>query len=398
MVFSENVRQIEGSSTLAIAALCRELRLQGRDILDLSIGEPDFRTPDFISEAGIASVRQGKTHYPPVPGIPELRKAIAQTIERDTGRKADPLDVLVTSGAKQAVFNACFTLFGPGDEVLIPAPYWLSYPTLVKLARAEPRIVASLPERGFKVDVNELEAAYTPRVRGLILNSPSNPTGVLYTRDELAAIVEWARKRNIWLISDEIYGRICYSAPRAASVLDVAESLDNILIIDGASKAFAMTGWRLGYSFAPRQVTQKMSDVQSQITSGASSPAQYAAAAAYADVEQSNSAVKAMVEVFRSRRDNLIRQFRELLPDAQFVEPDGAFYLFARFDRYYNAERPNSAAFCKWLLGETDVALIPGDAFGDDRFLRLSYAAPSETIEEAVRRIARAVAATPAHA
>ena len=201
MVFSENVRQIEGSSTLAIAALCRELRQQGRDILDLSIGEPDFRTPDFISEAGIASVRQGKTHYPPVPGIPELRKAIAQTIERDTGRKADPLDVLVTSGAKQAVFNACFTLFGPGDEVLIPAPYWLSYPTLVKLARAEPRIVNSLPERGFKVDVNELEAAYTPRVRGLILNSPSNPTGVLYTRDELAAIVEWARKRNIRVIS-----------------------------------------------------------------------------------------------------------------------------------------------------------------------------------------------------
>ena len=397
MVFSENVRQIEGSSTLAVAALCRELRAKGRDILDLSIGEPDFRTPDFIAEAGIASVHQGKTHYPPVSGVPELRKAIAEAIRRDTGTAADPADILVTSGAKQALFNACFTLFGPGDEVLVPSPYWTSYPALIKLARAEPRIVTSLPERGFKVGVADLEAAYTPRVRGLILNSPSNPTGVVYTRDEIAAIVDWARKHDIWVISDEIYARICFTGPRAASVLDVTDSLDNIVIIDGASKAFAMTGWRLGYSYAPRQLTQKMSEVQSQITSGASSPAQYAAVAAYGMVEESNSAVKAMVEVFHARRDSLIRQFRELLPDVQFVEPDGAFYLFFRVDRYFDETRPDSPAFCRWLLEQTDVALVPGDAFGDDRFVRLSYAAPGAIIDEAVRRIARAVADTPAH-
>lgn len=392
MVFSENVRQIEGSSTLAIAALCRELRQKGRDILDLSIGEPDFRTPDFIAEAGVASVHQGLTHYPPVNGVPELRKGIAKSIEADTGWKADPLDILVTSGAKQALFNACFVLFGPGDEVLIPTPYWTSYPALVKLARAEPRYVTSLPERGFKVDVNDLEAAYNPRVRGLILNSPSNPTGVVYSRDEIAAIIEWARKRNVWVISDEIYSRICFSAPRAASVLDVTDSLDNLVIIDGASKAFAMTGWRLGYSYAPRQLTQKMSEVQSQITSGASAPAQYAAAAAFGDIDQSARAVGAMVQVFHERRDNLVARFRELLPDVQFVQPDGAFYLFFRVDNYYNEQRSNSMDFCMWLLEQTDIALVPGSAFGDDRFVRLSYAAPGDTIEEAIRRIARAVA------
>ena len=398
MVFSENVRQIEGSSTLAVAALCRELRAKGRNILDLSVGEPDFRTPDFIAEAGIASVQQGKTHYPPVAGIPELRKAIADSIRRETGFAADPLDILVSSGAKQALFNACFTLFGPGDEVLIPSPYWTSYPALVQLARAEPRIVTSLPERGFKLTIDELDAAYTPRVRGLILNSPSNPTGVVYTRDEVAAIVEWARRRGIWLIADEIYGRICFSAPRAASVLDVTDSLDNLVVIDGASKAFAMTGWRLGHSFAPRKLTQKMSEVQSQITSGASAPAQYAAAAAFGEVEQSNSAVKAMVEVFHSRRNDLVAQFRDLLPEVQFVEPDGAFYLFLRVDRYFDEARPDSPAFCRWLLEQTDVALVPGDAFGDDRFVRLSYAAPTATIQEAVRRLASAVSGTPAHA
>ncbi len=247
MQASENVRGIEGSATLAIAALCRELRAQGREVIDLGVGEPDFRTPDFISAAGVASIEQGFTQYTPVPGIPELRKAIATRIQKDTGHTARADGVVVSAGAKQALFNACFVLFGPGDKVLIPTPYWTSYPALVQLARAEPVAIRLTPERGFKLSLKDLDANYSSEVRGLIINSPSNPAGILYSREELESIVRWAHEHNVWLISDEIYGRICFTDDRAASVLDLdAALLDKVIVVDGASKSFAMTGWRLG--------------------------------------------------------------------------------------------------------------------------------------------------------
>src|SRR5262245_34594096 len=267
MRFSENVGQIEGSSTIAIATLCRELRAQGRDVIDLGVGEPDFATPEFIAQAGIASIEEGQTHYPPVPGIPALRSAIARSLEAATGKRADPAGVVVTSGAKQALFNVCFTLFGPGDEVLVLAPDWTSYPALVQLARAQPRIVSTTAEAGFKVTVADLERALSPSVRGLILNSPSNPTGATYSRIELAELAAWAAQRDVWIISDEIYSRICFNAPRATSLLDVTDSLDRAVVVDGASKAFAMTGWRLGFSYTARALADKVTAVQSQITS-----------------------------------------------------------------------------------------------------------------------------------
>jgi aspartate/methionine/tyrosine aminotransferase len=387
MSFSENVRQVEGSATIAIAARARELRAQGRNVLDLSIGEPDFRTPEFAAQAGSAAIQEGHTHYPPVPGIAPLRDAIARLIQRTTGTKAEAAGVVVTSGAKQALFNACFCLFGPGDEVLIPVPYWTSYPALVRLARAEPRFVPTTAEGGFRATVESIEAARTPRVKGLILNSPSNPTGAVYSEDELAAIARWARQNDIWLISDEIYGRICFTAPRAPSVLDVVDSLEQIVIVDGASKAYAMTGWRLGYSYSTRTVAERMSALQSQITSGASTPAQYAALAAFSDVAQGEKAVREMTDVFTKRRNDVQAEFREHAPDVYCFPPDGAFYLFFQVDQFYTASVPDSSAFCSWVLEETDVALVPGSAFGEDRFVRMSFATSSDILSEAIKRL-----------
>lgn len=391
MRISENVRQVEASSTLAIAALCRELRAKGRDVLDLGVGEPDFRTPEYIAQAGIAAIEQGLTQYPPVSGIPALREAIASFFGNAAGRKLEPAGVVVTSGAKQALFNVCFVLFGPGDQVLIPAPYWTSYPALVKLARAEPVILNTTPERGFRLGVDELERAYNRNVRGLILNSPSNPTGAVYTAEELSAILEWARAHDVWIVSDEIYGRIYFNGPRAPSMFDVTDSMDHLVVVDGASKAFAMTGWRLGFSYSTRELAGKLNDLQSQITSGASAPAQYAALAAFKDTEQASQAIRAMSSVFRMRRDKVLAHFAEFAPEAYCFPPDGAFYIFVRLDQYYTAEQSDSASFCRWLLEQTDVALVPGSAFGDDRFARLSIAAPNATLAEAVRRIGAAV-------
>jgi aspartate/methionine/tyrosine aminotransferase len=389
---SENVRGIEGSATLAIAALCRELRAQGREVIDLGVGEPDFRTPDFISAAGIASIEQGFTQYTPVPGIPALRAAIADRIKRDHGHPATAEGVVVSTGAKQALFNACFVLFGPGDRVLLPVPYWTSYPALIKLARAETVFLSTSPEKQFKISVDDLKSNYEPSVRGLIINSPSNPAGTVYTRAELEAIARWAHEQGVWLISDEIYGRISFRDERAPSLLDLDDALlDRVIVIDGASKAFAMTGWRLGYSYSRNEVAREMASLQSQITSNAASASQYAALAGYQDENRAKGSIKAMVTVFQQRRDKTLTQIAADLPKALPISPDGAFYIFMRVDAYYDDKLKDSAAFCSWLLDQTGVALVPGSAFGDDRFVRLSLAAPNAALAEAVKRMGEAL-------
>ncbi|MGQ0560502.1 MAG: pyridoxal phosphate-dependent aminotransferase [Gemmatimonadota bacterium] len=388
MHLSDNVRGIEGSATLAIAALCRELRAQGREVIDLGVGEPDFRTPEFVSAAGIASIEQGFTQYTPVPGVPALRQAIAERIRKDTGQPATSEGVVVSSGAKQALFNACFVLFGAGDHVLVPVPYWTSYPALVRLARADARYVPSAFENNFKISPADLDRAYDDAVRGLIINSPSNPTGTVYTKAELDAIARWAAERGVWLISDEIYGKICFTGDRAASLLDLDGALlDRVVIVDGASKSFAMTGWRLGYSYSKPELAREFTALQSQITSGASSPAQYAALAAYKDEARAKPAVHAMVRIFQQRRDKVLAQLATDLPAAQAVAPEGAFYLFLRVDGFYGRVVKDSTGFCSWVLAETGVALVPGSAFGDDRFVRMSLAAPNAALAEAVRRM-----------
>ena len=389
---SENVRGIEGSATLAIAALCRQLRAEGREVIDLGVGEPDFRTPDFISAAGIASIEQGFTQYTPVPGIPALRSAIAERIKNDNHHPATAEGVVVSCGAKQSLFNACFLLFGPGDRVLLPVPYWTSYPALIKLARAETVLVPTLAERHFKVSVEDLQKRFDPSVKGLIINSPSNPAGTVYSRQELEPIARWARDKNVWLISDEIYGRICFSDERAASFLDLDDSLlDRVVVVDGASKAFAMTGWRLGYSYSRPDVAREIASLQSQITSNAAAASQYAALAGYKDVGRAKGSIKAMVTVFQQRRDKVLAQFASDLPKAIPARPDGAFYIFVRVDAYYDEQLKDSAAFCSWVLDQTGVALVPGSAFGDDRYVRLSLAAPNAALAEAVKRMGEAL-------
>jgi aspartate aminotransferase len=386
MHLSDNVRALQPSATLAVAALCRELRAAGRDVLDLSTGEPDFRTPDFAGQAGIAAIRQGFTRYTPVPGTPELRSAIAAWLERSTGQRTTAAGVVVSNGAKQALFNTCFSLFGPGYEVLIPAPYWTSYPEIVTIARARPVTVPGDTANALKVDPDRLAAAVTPATRGLILNSPVNPTGAVYSRDELRAILEWADRHGLWVVSDEIYSRICFDATRATSVLDLTAS-DRVVLIDGVSKTFAMTGWRVGFSYSTPELASRFASLQSQITSGAPSPAQAAAVAAYQDEERVHNAVRAMVRVFRRRRHHTAAALRDALPDARFDLPGGGFYIFFRIDSCFDSVRSGSTAFCSDLLERTGVALVPGAAFGDDRYARLSFAAPEAEILEAIGRI-----------
>jgi aspartate aminotransferase len=389
---SENVRGLEPSATLAIATLCKTRRAEGREVIDLSAGEPDFRTPDFAAQAGIAAILQGFTHYTAVGGIPELREAIAQRLARSSGRPADPAGVVVSAGAKHALFNACFTLFGPGDRVLLPTPYWTSYPDILKLARAQPVLVHSAPEHGFKVGVEELEERYDEHVRGLILNSPSNPVGAVYSLEELDAIVRWAAERGIWIISDEIYGRICFTAARAPGVLDLdPELLERVVLIDGASKAFAMTGWRIGYSYCAPDLAAEFTALQSHVTSNVSTPAQYAALAAFREEPRVDAAIGAMVGVFRHRRERVLALLAQYLPDSQLVPPDGAFYVFFRVDGYYRDDVAGSVAFCSWLLDRTGVAFVPGAAFGDDRFARLSFVTSEDELTEGLRRTGEAV-------
>lgn len=394
MRISPNIAELTPSATMAVAALAKELRAQGRDIIDLSAGEPDFRTPDFIAQAGIAAIANGETRYTPPAGLPALRQAIASSMERRYGRRFDPMGVVVTAGAKQAIFNACFVLFGPGDRVLIPAPYWTSYPELVKLSRAEPVIVPGREERGFKVGPEELEAAWDGRVRGLILNSPSNPTGAVYTREELESIARWAAEREIWILSDEIYSRIHFASDAPATgLLDLDPALsERGVVIDGASKAFAMTGWRIGFSYSDPELANHMAALQSHTTSNAAAPSQHAAIAAYNAEPLEEEAIAKMVEVFRQRRDLLIDLFRERLPDVPHVRPEGAFYLFFRVDGFYDGAVKDSVSFCNDLLDRAGVALVPGAAFGDDRYVRLSFAASEDALDRAVARIAEVLA------
>jgi len=390
---SPNIAGLEPSATVAVAALARELRARGRDIIDLSAGEPDFDTPAFVRDAAIHAINQGATRYTGAPGIQPLREAIARDLARRTGRETDPNGVVVTAGAKQALFNACFVLFGPGDRVLFPAPYWTSYPEILRLARAEPVPVHGDPARGFKVTPAHLDAAADERTRGLILNSPCNPTGAVYTRDELAAIDRWAAERGIWILSDEIYSRICFTADAAPSLLELPEaSLDRCVIIDGASKTFAMTGWRIGFSYSSPELARHMAALQSHITTAAATPSQYAALAAYRAEGEHAAELRAMSDTFQRRRDRVVALFRELLPGTEFVYPEGAFYLFFRVDGFFSGEVDSSVALCRKLIEDAGVALVPGSAFGDDRFVRLSFAASEDTLAEGIRRIARTLA------
>jgi aspartate aminotransferase len=387
---SRNLEFLKPSETLAIAQAAQQRRAAGDDVIDLSAGEPDFDTPRIVADAGIRAIQQGKTHYPPNAGLLELRAAAARHFSLlSAGRPVNADHLVVSTGAKQSLFNACFTLFGAGDKVLVPQPYWVSYPQMVRFSRAEPIYVPGAAEWSLKVGVEDLEKARDSLTRGLILCSPCNPTGAVYTRAELKAIAQWARKHEIWIIADEIYRRIHYGPGPAPSVLDLPdELLERVVMVSGASKTYAMTGWRIGFALAPTAVAKAMAGVQSHITSGASHPSQWAAVVAFGDdrVEQD---VSRMVEAFRVRRDLVETYFRRNLPGVEFVDPVGAFYFFFRVDHLFGGELVSGARFCEFLLQREGVALVSGDAFGDPRWVRLSYAAADEQIRLALERIGR---------
>lgn len=395
MKLSRNIERLQPSATIALASRCRELQAAGRDVLNLSVGEPDFDTPAFITEAGIRALREGETRYTASAGIPALRQAIAAELQRlSPGHPGvDPAGVVVSCGAKQALFNACFSLFGPGDRVLVPAPYWTTYPALVELARAEPVFVPGDPARGFRVTPDDLERAAAGGAAGLLLNSPGNPAGTVYSLAELEAIARWAAERGVWLVSDEIYRLVYRDGGCAPGLLDLdAELLRRSVLIDGASKAFAMTGWRIGFSYSDPALAAKMTALQSQVVSQAATPSQHAALAAYrADPEQRRE-IEAMMAAFDHRRQRVVSLFRERLPQVGFVEPEGAFYLFFEVAAFARDDASSSDAVCERILEEAGVAVVPGSAFGDDRYARLSYACSEAQLEEGVSRLARLLA------
>lgn len=394
MRYSANIEKLQPSATIAVSTLAKRLAEEGRDILNLSAGEPDFDTPVFIADAAVQGIRDGQTRYTPPAGIPALRKAIAQRLGERAGRTLDWQGVVVTAGAKQALFNATFCLFGPGDEVLVAAPYWTSYPDLVNIARADAVEVFGAEADAFKLTPARLDEVATERTRGLILNTPCNPTGAVYSLEELTAIAEWARDRGVWLIADEIYRNIHHEngGVPAAGLMEVPEkSLGDFVLIDGASKSYAMTGWRVGFSWCKPDLAKKFTDLQSQITSNTSTPAQVAALEAFSNVAAATTSVQEMEAAFHRRRDLVVARIQELLPGLPFVHPAGAFYLYFRVDSLFGGDVTDATAWCSALLQAEGVALVPGAAFGDDRWVRMSYAAADEVIEEAFRRMARFV-------
>ncbi|MDQ4080859.1 MAG: pyridoxal phosphate-dependent aminotransferase, partial [Gemmatimonadota bacterium] len=380
----ENIAQLRESATIAVSARAKALRAAGRAVIDLGAGEPDFPTPEFIRRAAQNAIDAGATRYTATEGILPLRQAIAR-LAAEQGAQVDAANAVVSTGSKQSLFNACFCLFGPGDEVLVPTPSWTSYYEMVALARATPVPVYGDRTNGLKVSPAVLEGAATSATAGIMLNSPCNPTGAVYSREELAALLELANERGWWVISDEIYREIAYAGAPATSAFEVAPSLDRLVVIDGVAKAYAMTGWRIGWAIAPGELAAAMTAFQSHTTSNAAAPSQHAALAALTNREAANSSIASMVAEFQRRRDavlSIVRAERDL----DVVDPEGAFYLFVRVGGDDPA-RDDGATFARRLLDEHEVAVVPGSAFRMPGWVRMSYAAPIADAVEGTRRL-----------
>lgn len=390
---SQNIIRLKESATLAVAAKARALKAAGKPVIDLGAGEPDFATPEFIRKAAQAAMDAGHTRYTATEGILPLREAIAQDANRiqAQGVPVSPAEVVVSSGSKQSLFNACFCCFGPGDEVLVPTPSWTSYYEMIELSRAVSVPVYGDPANSLKVSAQQLAAAASPRTRGLMLNSPSNPTGAVYSREELSAILTLAAERGWWVIADEIYLRIAYEGG-AQSALEIAPTRENLIIINGVAKAYAMTGWRIGWSIAPLAVTKAMIAFQSHTTSNASSVSQYAALAAIAERDLADEAVNSMVRAFRERRDAVVAAL-SAFPSVKYVHPAGAFYVYVNVEGFRGAEDPG-AAFAAAVLEEKGVAVVPGSAFLTPGWIRASYATAQSVAVEGVTRIGQCLTAS----
>ncbi len=388
---SEKILNLPESETLRISAIAKNMKAQGIDVVSLSAGEPDFPTPEHIKEAAIQAIRENFTKYTQNQGIPELINAIIEKFRRDNNIEYKPSEILVSSGAKQSIFNALQAICNPGDEVLIIAPYWVSYPPMVALVGAKPVILKTDISTNFKITADQLRDAITPRTKALIFNTPSNPTGTVYTEDEIKKIAEVVYEKNIFVISDEIYEKIIYDE-KHFSIASIKELRDLVITINGVSKAYAMTGWRIGYMGANEEVVKLANKVQGQVTSNASSISQKAALAALTGTQEP---VRKMVNEFKIRRDFLCSELKQI-PGVEVFIPSGAFYVFPKVSFYYGRKYngfvvKNSNDFCEFLLKEEKLAIVPGDAFGMDECVRISYAASMEEIMKGVERFRRAI-------
>ncbi len=385
---SNRLNRLQPSATLAMSQKSAELKAQGIDVINMSVGEPDFNTPDAIKQAAHQAIDDNYSRYSPVPGYPVLREAIVQKLKRENGLDYSANQILCSNGAKQSVCNTIMALVNEGDEVIVPAPYWVSYPQMVILADGTPVFIEATIEQDFKITPEQLEAAITPKTRALILCSPSNPTGAVYSAEELEGLATVLRRHErVIVIADEIYEHINYVG-KHASIAQIPDMKDRTVVINGVSKAYAMTGWRIGFIAAPEWIVKGCNKLQGQYTSGPCSVSQIAAAAAFSGDQQ---CVEDMRQAFERRKNLIVRLAREI-PGLEVNEPHGAFYLFpkcsAYFGKSYNGRTiNNSTDFAMYLLEVGHVATVGGDAFGSPECFRMSYATSDDNIREAMSRI-----------
>lgn len=393
---SDRINSLAESETLAMTRRSRELKAQGFDVINLSIGEPDFDTPEHVKEAAKEAIDQNFTHYPPVPGYPELRQAIAEKLKRDNNLNYTADQIVVSTGAKQSLANAILCLVNPGDEVIIPAPYWVSYKEIIKLAGAKGVFIESNISSDFKVTPQQIEAAITPQSKLFIFSSPCNPSGTVYTLDELKAFAEvFERYPQLFIISDEIYEHINF-AGKHHSIASFDSIHDRVIIINGLSKGFAMTGWRLGYLAAAKEIAKACDKLQGQITSGTCSITQRAAITAMKTDPAQSADIRLMLDAFQYRRDLAISMLQQI-PGIKLNVPDGAFYLFPEVSAYYGKTAgtysiASGSDLCDYLLDTAHVAIVPGSAFGTPDCIRISYATSEDNLREAINRIEAALA------
>ncbi len=388
MNLAERLQRLQPSATLAMSQRSSELKAQGVDVINMSVGEPDFNTPDHIKEAARKAIDENYTHYSPVPGYPELKQAIVNKLKNENGLTYKPSEILCSNGAKQSVCNVLMALVDAGDEVIIPAPYWVSYPQMVLLAEGTPVFVEATIDQNFKITPEQLEAAITPKTKAIILCTPSNPTGSVYSKKELEGLKDVLMKHEqVIVIADEIYEHINYVGEHA-SMAAFPEIKDRVVIVNGVSKAYAMTGWRIGFIAAPEWIVKGVNKLQGQYTSGPCSVSQKAAEAAYTGDQQCVEDMRLAFE----RRKNLIYNLAKEIPGLEVRDPEGAFYLFPKCSSFFgktDGERTinNSTDFAMYLLEVGHVATVGGDAFGSPDCFRMSYATSDENITEAMKRI-----------
>lgn len=390
MNLSKKAGNISPSITLSITAKANELKAQGVDVVSFGAGEPDFNTPQNIINAAIKAMQDGKTKYTPAGGILELKKTICKKFKEDNGLDYTTDQITISTGAKQCLANVFMAILNPGDEILIPIPYWVSYPELVKLADGVPVFVETLKENNYKYTIEDLEKAVSDKTKAVLINSPNNPTGTIYNREELIEIAEFAKKHDLLIISDEIYEKLIYDGEKHISIASLSEdAFERTVVINGVSKTYAMTGWRLGYMAASKEITKLMTSIQSHMTSNVNTIAQYAAIEALnGPIEDLNT----MVKEFERRRNFMVDRLSKI-DGVSIIKPSGAFYIMVNISSYFNTtfkgeEIKNSLDFSRVLLDEEKVAVIPGAGFGLDEYIRLSYATSMDIIETGIDRIA----------